>query len=211
MRSFAARRIAVFPIAVAFAAFFWVVINVSGPATASWLVGLTLIGLVWLASRRGLPANRATALMLAGFALLCVVAVGGGELLFGARYGLGWKGMIFLGVVTYLVGFALALREKASSQVRLGRFVAIAVVVVIPLGFGFLISPWPNQMGVCDGEVPEWMIPDDYNGEGCVEMQQNLVGLAPWNWGKWRQVCLGMCLDGSLVWDSRTRTWHESP
>lgn len=211
MRSFAAQRVAVFPIAVASAAFFWWVINTSGPATAFWLVGLTLIGLVWLVRRRGLPANSATALLVVGFTMLCLVAIGGATL-FGARYGMAWKGTIFGGVAIYLLGYALALRETASRQVRLGRFLAIAVVVVaLPFGFSFLTSPWPNQVGQCDGFVPEWWVPDDYDGGGCVEVQPNLIGLGPWNWGKWREVCIGLCGPNSLVWDPQTRTWDLSP
>lgn len=51
--------------------------------------------------------------------------------------------------------------------------------------------------GQCDGEVPAWMIPDDYNGSGCIELRPWWEGLLPWN-SDHTPYCLGLCGDGFL-------------
>jgi hypothetical protein len=51
----------------------------------------------------------------------------------------------------------------------------------------------------CDGVVPKWMVPDDYDGGGCIEGRPQWEAVLPWNWGEWEPYCLGMCQDESLL------------
>ena len=47
---------------------------------------------------------------------------------------------------------------------------------------------------LCDRNVPEWCIPDDYYFGGCVELLLICELLYPCIWVSY-QVCLGLCVD----------------
>ena len=67
---------------------------------------------------------------------------------------------------------------------------AILVVVGTLLYLGLQSS---SDVGAthCDGAVPTWMITDENEGTGCVEI---LPGPPPAGWdGSW--ICIGMCLE----------------
>jgi hypothetical protein len=67
--------------------------------------------------------------------------------------------------------------------------VAFAIIATA----GYLVYPFRTVQ--CDGSVPEWMIPSDYDGGGCVELRPAWEANLPWNAGKTELVCLGMCAD----------------
>ena len=69
--------------------------------------------------------------------------------------------------------------------------ILLAITAAIAVG-GSLLAPPTGSM--CDGSYPEWMIPDDYDGGGCLDVGPAtfLGGLLPWNWGA-RVVCIGLC------------------
>ena len=52
-----------------------------------------------------------------------------------------------------------------------------------------------GSMVQCDGSVPEWMIPSDYDNSGCVALRPFWEAYLPWNVGKTEMVCLGMCVE----------------
>lgn len=69
----------------------------------------------------------------------------------------------------------------------------VALVVVI-LGNFFYESVAVKQFQ-CDGDVPEWMIPGDFDG-GCLEVRPSWEGILPWNAGRTDRVCIGLgCMD----------------
>ena len=72
---------------------------------------------------------------------------------------------------------------------------AATVVVLLAVVFvvGYLANPFSTIQ--CDGDVPEWMIPSDYDDGGCVELRPAWEANLPWNAGKTELVCLGMCAD----------------
>ena len=44
----------------------------------------------------------------------------------------------------------------------------------------------------CDGSVPRWMVPADYDGGGCMRLPTNWEATQPWN--EEDLVCLGLCV-----------------
>ena len=48
----------------------------------------------------------------------------------------------------------------------------------------------------CDGNVPRWMLPFDYDGGGCIEIPDNWKASLPW--AHKDLVCLGLCTDETL-------------
>jgi len=46
---------------------------------------------------------------------------------------------------------------------------------------------------MCDGSVPEWWIPDDYDNSGCVAVPPPWEFFYPWHWGEQPVYCLGLC------------------
>jgi hypothetical protein len=48
----------------------------------------------------------------------------------------------------------------------------------------------------CDGSVPRWMLPDDYDGSGCIPWPENAEVTQPWD--NEEMVCLGLCGDETL-------------
>jgi hypothetical protein len=98
------------------------------------------------------------------------------------------------------VGAWLILTGRSTSPAALsGRrsaFMSIAAILVVPPLLGMaLVSAAAGGIVQCDGTVPLWMLPDDYDGGGCVALRPFWEGLLPWHWSGWREVCLGMCLD----------------
>lgn len=74
---------------------------------------------------------------------------------------------------------------RSSWRLLLALIVVWAAVVVVGLMF---LNPL-TQTVQCDGSVPTWMIPDDYDQSGCVRI---LEGAPPADWdGRW--VCIGLC------------------
>jgi hypothetical protein len=71
--------------------------------------------------------------------------------------------------------------------VALGLLVIAGLFAASYIGLG--------RVAQCDGSVPKWMVPDDYDGGGCVELRPFWEGGLPWNIGDWEHYCLGMCLD----------------
>jgi hypothetical protein len=77
-----------------------------------------------------------------------------------------------------------------------------AVIVAGVLVFAGLFAASLVGLGgvaQCDGTVPRWMLPDDYDGGGCIEGRPPWEALLPWNLGEWEPYCLGMCQDESLL------------
>ena len=74
------------------------------------------------------------------------------------------------------------------------RWAAVGALAIGLLMGAILLSSLvvPSTGTMCDG-APEWMVPDDYAGGGCVAVRPFYEALLPGNWGEWRNVCLGMC------------------
>lgn len=57
---------------------------------------------------------------------------------------------------------------------------------------------WGQGFGMthiqCDGTVAAWMVPDDYDGGGCVEIRPAWEGFLPEN-SDHSDYCLGLCSD----------------
>ena len=67
------------------------------------------------------------------------------------------------------------------------EFALLAALMLAVLAIPFLLGP-RSYVIQCDGGVPTWMLPDDYDG-GCVEL---LPGPPPADWdGSW--LCTGLC------------------
>lgn len=69
----------------------------------------------------------------------------------------------------------------------------LAAIVGLVFVVGYVVTSYTVVEIQCDGTVPAWMIPDDYDGSGCVQIR-------PW-WEAWlpgnedhSMVCLGLCL-----------------
>ena len=66
----------------------------------------------------------------------------------------------------------------------------VAAMLLLPPAFIALTT----GQGQCDGNVPRWMLPDNYQSlGGCVTLRPAWEGWLPWNWGRQDLVCLGMC------------------
>jgi hypothetical protein len=59
----------------------------------------------------------------------------------------------------------------------------------------------------CDGQVPQWMIADDFDG-GCLELRPSWEGNLPWNAGRMQPVCVGMGCSPSQ--SPRATPWEMS-
>ena len=71
---------------------------------------------------------------------------------------------------------------------------AFAVLIVLGALVYAGLQP-PSDVGAtqCDGSVPTWMITDENEGTGCVEI---LPGPPPAEWdGAW--ICIGLCLEAN--------------
>jgi hypothetical protein len=72
----------------------------------------------------------------------------------------------------------------------------LVTILVIAGGIAMLGSAWPHGFGLreiqCDGTVPAWIVPDEYDGTGCVELRPAWEGLLPENSDD-SDYCLGLC------------------
>lgn len=67
---------------------------------------------------------------------------------------------------------------------------AIAILVVLGALVFLGLPPFSGAIQ-CDGSVPTWMITEENEGTGCVEL---LRGLPPRDWdGSW--ICIGLCTE----------------
>jgi len=66
---------------------------------------------------------------------------------------------------------------------------AVIVVCLTAIGVAALFVGSVTYTIQCDGSVPTWMVPADYDNGGCVRI---LDGEPPADWdGSW--ICLGLC------------------
>jgi hypothetical protein len=92
-------------------------------------------------------------------------------------------------------------RQDAGAEASRtkGRETAIALVILIVVAgivvWGLAVIPGLGITYIqCDGTVPAWMVPDDYDGRGCVELRPSSEGLLPEN-SDHSDYCLGLCTD----------------
>lgn len=107
-------------------------------------------------------------------------------------------GALVAGLIAVTAWMALTGRSTSLAPMSGGRtaVATIAAILVVPPVLGMaLVSAGAGWFVQCDGTVPLWMVPDDYDGGGCVALRPFWEAMLPWHWGEWREVCLGMCLD----------------
>jgi hypothetical protein len=77
------------------------------------------------------------------------------------------------------------------------RWIGAILVATALVGFVALFAAGSVLPAVmqCDGSVPRWMLPPDYDNSGCVDLRPQWEASLPWNQGKAELVCLGMCVD----------------
>jgi hypothetical protein len=78
--------------------------------------------------------------------------------------------------------------RSAGPYLLAGGLASIALAVA---------ALFPSLVSVgCDGSVPRWALPDDYDGGGCIPMPENMAATQPWDHED--MVCLGLCSDTTL-------------
>ena len=67
-----------------------------------------------------------------------------------------------------------------------------AIAILLTIGVVAMVFAFPRTETIqCDGSVPTWMISEENEGTGCVEL---LPGPPPRDWdGSW--ICIGLCLE----------------
>ncbi|HEX5579481.1 MAG TPA: hypothetical protein VFY43_07440, partial [Candidatus Limnocylindria bacterium] len=99
---------------------------------------------------------------------------------------------ILTAVVTcvWLIGAAVC----RSGRGRVVPYLVVGTLAAAVLAFG-QATPGFASIG-CDGSVPRWMLPDDYDGGGCIPWPENWATTQPWD--DEEMVCLGLCGDETL-------------
>ena len=73
----------------------------------------------------------------------------------------------------------------------------ILAILVVLAGIGwYFVSTSVFGTIQCDGDVPRWMIPSDYDDSGCVPLRPAWEAMLPWNADRQDPVCIGMCAEG---------------
>jgi hypothetical protein len=102
-----------------------------------------------------------------------------------------------LAVLLLLVGRAVVRRAILREARVGGRYLALGAAVALGLVATALSPPGSlHQMG-CDGSVPLWMMPDDYDGSGCIPYPRNWEETLPWD--DEPTYCLGLCGSDALL------------
>lgn len=104
-----------------------------------------------------------------------------------------WVPAVLAGV---LVGLAVAALLNAVMRQLRGRgrvapwYLAALLAFTASVGASVMLPISVSIM--CDGSVPTWMLPKDYNGGGCVMYPVNWEQTLPWDDEELH--CLGMCV-----------------
>ena len=91
----------------------------------------------------------------------------------------------------WMVVARLVFRRGPQS---IGPYLMTGVLVAAALGVAGLFPTFGTIS--CDGSVPRWMLPSDYNGGGCIPWPENASRTQPWDGQD--MVCLGLCSDPTL-------------
>lgn len=96
---------------------------------------------------------------------------------------------LFVMLVWFAVRASLG-KGRLTAWPYLSAAAIVTVAIVIAGAFTGI------HTGQCDGSVPRWMLPADYNGSGCIELPENWEASLPWS--RDDLVCLGLCTDALL-------------
>src|SRR5574338_132306 len=98
-----------------------------------------------------------------------------------------WGWALRAAAVAAVVVVAVSVLVRGRRALRIGALaVAAGGLLLVPSVF----SAWPMASIGCDGSVPRWMLPADYDGSGCIEWPRNWEASQPWD--DEELVCLGL-------------------
>lgn len=100
------------------------------------------------------------------------------------------------GLIALFVTFVwLAIRASlGKGRLTAWPYLSAAAIVTVAIAIAGI---FPGiHTGWCDGSVPRWMLPADYDGSGCIEIPDNWKASLPW--AREDLVCLGLCTDETL-------------
>jgi hypothetical protein len=100
------------------------------------------------------------------------------------------------GLIALLVMLVWLAVRASLGKGRLTAWPYLSAAAIVTVAMVIVGAFTGIHTGQCDGSVPRWMLPADYNGSGCIELPENWEASLPWS--RDDLVCLGLCTDETL-------------